>query len=288
MPAGFTEQAGWYINASVEVRNGVTRTTRGLVRLLPAIPAGGSFSDTLRDQVKRYVPAELQASMSGIVFRRYVGDGLIAQYIHGRGVETGRNGDSWFAAYLVDCGTTWQPIITAGTYEEAPKGVGFEMTINFELPKAINMVEPLLAAVRCAGGRNQPMLGTSDLVGHYYFGNGASGDYINIYTGQSSTHFVSYGGEYEFTNDGRVSYKYSSASNMGAGTNFAGESRKGTWRIEGDLVQIALEGRQLKSLRIAGLTTFSDAKIAVLIDAAKPAIPTMVGDGSDYYSTKRR
>ncbi len=288
VPPGFKQQAGWYSHESVENRGGIARTTRGLVSVLPPVSPRGNFTDALRDQVQRYLPNEIQPAMSSIIFRRYVGDGLVAQFVHGRGVETGHVGDSWFALYLIDCGTTWQPIVTAGTYEEAPKGAGFEMNIGFELPKAIDMVEPMLAAVRCDGARKQPIVAASDLSGHYYFGNGASMDYVHIYTGQTSTHFVSYGGEYDLRSDGRVTYTYSSASNQGAGTNFGGDGGKGTWRIDGDLLNIALDGRQVKSLRIAAVTTFPDAKVAVLIDGRNPTAPSLLGDSRDFYSTKKR
>ena len=223
-----------------------------------------------------------------MIFRRYVGDGLVAQYVHGQGPERERRGNSWFAAYLIDCGATWQPIITAGTYDEAPVGAGFDMNIGFALPQAIEMVEPLLAAVRCDGTRNQPIVAAADLAGHYYFGSGASMDYVHIHTGASSTQYVSYTGDYDLRPDGTAKYRYSSASNLGAGTNFAGDERAGTWRIDRDVVTISLNGRQPTALRIAGLHTFSDARIAVLIDAANAATPTHVGDARSFFSTKPR
>jgi hypothetical protein len=287
LPAGFKEQSGWYINEQIE-DGYVRKLTRGMVRVLPALPVAGHFQNSLLDQVKRYVPSELQGAMSTLVFRRYVGDGLVAHFVHGLGVERGRKGNSWFAAYLIDCGTTWQPLIVAATYDELPPGVGFEMNINFALPKALDLVEPLLAGVRCNGPRDQPIVDPAALAGHYYFGSGASMDYVQIYTGETSTRYISYAGEYDLRRDGTVSYEYSSAGSQGAGTTFAGDRGKGRWRIERDLLIISLEGRQPKSLRIAGVHTFPDAKVAVLIDSRKPTMPTTVNDGSEFFSTKKR
>ena len=113
-------------------------------------------------------------------------------------------------------------------------------------------------------------------------------DYIHIYTGASSTQFVSYGGEYDLRLNGTVTYKYSSASNLGVGTNFAGDSGVGIWQVDRDNLVIALQGRQVKTLRIAALQTLTDARIAVLLDAPKSAAPGNVTDPRSYYSTKKK
>jgi hypothetical protein len=259
------------------------------VRVLPAVPASNAnFNDVLRNQVKTYVPQELQASMSGLTYRRYVGDGLVAQYIQGQGIERGRKGNSWFVTYLIDCGATWQPLIVAATYDEHPPGAGFEMNIGFALPTAMNAVEPLLASVRCEGTKNQTIVDPATLAGHYYFGSGAAMDYVHVFTGASSTQYVSYAGEYDLRSNGTVAYRYSSAGNLGAGTTFAGDTGVGKWTIERDMLIIALNGRKPKALRIAALQNVGDARIAVLLDDGKLAAPTNVSDTREYYSTKQK
>ncbi|MBP9086975.1 MAG: hypothetical protein KBG15_12715, partial [Kofleriaceae bacterium] len=155
-------------------------------------------------------------------------------------------------------------------------------------PNAMDLVEPLLAGVRCAGPKYQAIVEPAMLAGHYYFGSGASMDYVNIFTGAGSTHYVAYSGEYDLRANGTVTYKYSSASNLGAGTAFAGDGGAGKWRIDRDMLVIALAGRQVKSLRIAALQNFNDARVAVLLDNAKPATPGNVGDSREYYSTKKK
>ena len=147
-------------------------------------------------------------------------------------------------------------------------------------------VEPLLAGVRCPGPRDLPLVDPAVLAGHYYFGSGASLDYITVATGATSTHFVSYAGEYDLRPDGTVTYSYGSASNQGAGTSFGSDGGDGRWTVERDLLVIALDRRPVKRLRIAGLTNYPDATIAVLLDEATAANPTTVGDGRTYYTTK--
>lgn len=287
MPPGFAERSGWYIAQNYNKDWSGETFTSGLVGVLPAVPAAGDLGTAARTAWATYVPPEIRASESRMVFRRRVGDGLIAHFVHGRGLEVNKKLESWFAMYVVDCGSRWQPVLVAATYEEVPSRVGSIMNIKVELPIAVAKAEPLLAALRCDGPKQQPIIAASSIAGHYYFGSGASQDYINVYTGAPSTQFVSYSGEYDLRADGTVSYLYSSASDRGTGTTFAGDKASGRWSVTDDLLVLELAGRAVKRMRIASITQFSDAKLMVVLGENQPTTPLTVENGQ-VLTTKRR
>lgn len=285
LPAGFRDNAGWYVTTKREQVWPGERLTSGLVRVLPPVAAGGDLGAATRDAWARYVPPEIRASESRLVFRRYVGNGLTAHFVHGRGVERNHKLESWFAMHVIDCGTTWQPVLIAATYDELPSTAGDIMNVRFQLPAALAMVEPLLATIRCAGPRDQPIVAAAAMAGHYYFGSGAYQQYVNVDTGATTSRSLSYAGEYDLASDGTATYKYSSASNNGGGTTFAGDGGRGRWVVAGDLLIIELAGKKPKRMRIASVTQLSDAKVAVLLDEGELANPVAVERGT-VYATK--
>jgi hypothetical protein len=293
-PQGWTQDAGWHIGSW---RDGGD-VTSALVRFLPAVTAGGSYSDALRAAWQRYIPTELTGRSGPMIFRRYVGNGLLAQFMIARGPEKDRSNDSMFSLYLIDCGAAWQPMVVAQTYQSS--GAGLDMSTGFSFPRSADIAETMLATVRCPGRVGQAIVDVASLAGDYHFGNGASMDWINIHTGASSTTFVSYGGRLNLKADGTFDYQYSSASNQGAGTTFAGVRANGTWKIEGDTLIVSYakydqgDGYRKKGerYRIASSMLFDDGnKLAILrwgTDYDRPVNAVTVTDPSTYYSTKQK
>ncbi|HRC59283.1 MAG TPA: hypothetical protein PKU97_25345 [Kofleriaceae bacterium] len=293
-PQGFTQDSGWHIGSW---RDG-NDVTSALVRFPPAVVAKGSYSDALRAAWQSYIPAELTGRASATVFRRYVGNGLFAQFMTARGPEKNRRNDSMFSLFLIDCGAAWQPMVVAQTYQS--EGAGIDMSTGFSFPRSADIAETLLATLRCPGPLGQPIVDVRSLAGNYHFGNGASMDWINVYTGATSTTFVSYGGRLHLKDNGTFDYEYSSASNQGAGTKFAGIRANGTWKIEGDTLLVTYakydQGDSYRKkgerYRIASSMLFDDGnKLTILrsgTDYDRPVNAVTVSDPSTYYSTKAK
>jgi hypothetical protein len=291
-PQGWIQDAGWHIG---RWRDG-NDVTSALVRFLPAVEASGSYSDALRAAWQRYIPVELIGRAGAVIFRRHLGKGLFAQFMTARGPEKGRANDSLFSLYLIDCGTAWQPMVVAQTYDSS--GVGLDMSTGFSFPRSADIAETMLATVRCPGRLGQPIVDMRSLAGNYHFGNGASMDWINIHTGASSTTFVSYGGRLNLKENGTFDYQYSSASNQGAGTTFAGIRANGTWKIEGDTLIVQYSAydqgdtyrKKGERYRIASSMLFDDGnKLAILRSGTDYDVPInaiTVADPSTYFSTK--
>lgn len=287
-PPEFRQDGTWYVATAQQTQwNGNVRTEGTYVRFPPAVPAQGDFGQALRAAWQQHTPAELAGTVSGLAFRRYVGDGLVAQFVHGRGTEKGHKYDSWFSLYLVDCGATWQPVVIASTYAESEGSAGDLIEVEQALPRALGRGEGFLAGLRCAGPTYPPIVDPPALAGHYHYGSGAFQQYVHIYTGSTSTHSVSYGGEYDLRADGTFAYRHSSATNLGAGTAFQGEEDTGRWVVERDLLVLTFTKlKRTKRLRIAGVNHFPDSRVAVLVDESKAINPTSVGHGSEVFTTK--
>jgi hypothetical protein len=213
-----------------------------------------------------------------------------AWFISGRGRETGRQADSLFTLYLLDCGKAWQPLLVAQTYEEPgnPVAAGVAFSANASYGRSAEMVEPFLAALRCPAGKGKPLVDRAALVGDYSFGSGASQMWVNIYTGATSMTAVSYGGTLNLKADGSYDYSFSGASGVVGAMNIQTDNARGRWDVQGDLLVLTRDNGKQTKYRIAGITQFpSGEKGAVFMHRLDlPVNPLTVTDGGDYYATK--
>ena len=288
------EKSSWYVCRS----NHYDDVTSGLIRFLPAVPAKGSFSDAIRKAWKEGVPAELADKASGMVFRRYIGDGLFCQFIFGKGVEKDKKYSTLFSVYLVDCGSMWQPVILAQTYETNGFSAGGDMSAGFSYPTSADWAELMMRTFKCPSAKGKPIADKSAVVGDYSYGSSSQLQWENIYTGASTMTFVSYGGTLNLKADGTFTYTFGSASGQVGATKFGSAKGSGTWRIENDLLitkyltydQGDSYKRNEERYRIAGVVSFTDgSKVTVLTsDLKKPINACTVGNSSDYYSTKKK
>lgn len=208
-PAPWREVGGWWVNEKLETRNVVTQAcTAAHVRFLPAIEAKGNMGDALRSLWKSDLPAEMEGKAGAMVYRRYVGNGLFAQFIFGMGQEKGRRTDTFFTLMLVDCGSYWQPVVIGQTYEDRGEVLsGESLTAGFSYPVSSAQAETLLSSFRCSGAPvDQPIAVPASLAGEYNFGNGSTMEWVNIYTGATSMTFVSYGGSLNLAANGTFTY----------------------------------------------------------------------------------
>jgi hypothetical protein len=284
----------WYIRSSGEV----AYNTSALIRFLPAVPAKGSFSDAIRKAWKEGVPAELADKASGMVFRRYLGDGLFSQFIFGKGIEKGRRYSTLFSLYMIDCGSMWQPVIIAQTWDTDGFTSGGEMSAGYSYPTSADWAELMLKTFKCPTAKGKQIADKASLVGDYSFGNQSQLQWENIYTGASTMTFVAYGGTLNLKGDGTFTYTYGSASGQVGAAKFGSAKGHGTWRIEGDLLitkyldynQGDNYKRTEEKYRIAGVVSFPDgSKVCVFPDdLKKPINACTIGNSSDYYSTKKK
>ncbi len=297
---GFTvaPPQGWSLNGSWYEKY-VERTertkSRALIRFPAAIIPKGNMGDALRSLWETQIPAEGKGRHSAIVFRRYVGERLHAQFIQGKFKEKGQAIETCFMLMLIDCKTHWQPVVIALTYESNEPGSSFSATYSY--PDTMQEAEEFLKGLRCAPAAGLPLVDRNALAGDYHYGSGANTWLQNVNTGATSMAFVSYGGTLNLKADGSFTYTFSSASNPGAGgTSFRGAKGSGTWAIGGDELICTFkeydqgDGYKVKEqrYRIGGVTIFQDGtKLAVLMSKMnRPVNIITTGDSADWYTTK--
>lgn len=294
------DKSPWYVSEYRDPRYGNNAdTTAANVRFLPAIPAGGSFSDALRAAWKQAVPAEFADKASNLTYRKLIGDGLVSQFVYSVGNEKGKTWPTLFAVYLIDCGATWQPVVVAHVWIPVDKfPIGGEMMAQYSFPRSADMIEAFLKTIRCEGMKPRNVIDKDALVGAFNFGNSASMDYVNIYTGATvATNFVSYGGTLTLHKDGTFDYLYSSASGQVGNAKFGKIVGKGTWSINGDILTTKYSlydqgdayHREMDQYRIGAVVTFSDGeKGCILMDIKKPVNPCTVTAKEEFYTTKKK
>ena len=300
LPTGWAQQDVWMVKT---VADGSTFTS-GMARLVPAVTPGPGVGQILADTWNQYIPKELAGKFGGIIYRRYIGDKVPCYFIVGSGREKDREADSIFMVMLVDCEKYWQPIVLAQTYEDTGQfRVGVEMSARFSYNKSSEYLEEYLATIKCADTRGKALFDKSALVGDFGYGSYASMDYVNVYSGASSSSYVSYGGTLNLKADGTFDYTYGGASSSyGSAAQFGGQKGNGTWSIQGDILTLnyskfeqfrngIVDSYKLKEkkFRVGGATTFSDGvKIVILKDKLDlPMTWGNLGDKSDWYSTKK-
>ncbi len=295
VPDGWKQNSGWYV---AESRNG-SDLAMAQVRIVPAMPATGTFSDALRTAWKKYVPEEFQAKASGMIFRRYVGDGLFAQFVCGKAEEKGKSWSTLFTVFLIDCGQAWQPVVVAQTWEDlATKNpLGGSMSAEFSFPGTADLAEAFLKTLTCPGARGKPFADKASLVGDFFYGSYSSLQFENVYTGATTTTVVSYGGSLSMKEDGSFADTFGSASGQAGAPQIRSARGKGKWTIEGDLLVLAYSEydqgdsyvRKEKKYRIAGIVVFPDGeRVLVLKDLLdQPVNAVTVMNRSEYFSTKK-
>ena len=300
LPAGWVQKDSWMMKT---VADG-TRFTSGLARLLPAVTPGTGVGQILGDLWAKHVPQELAGKNGGIIYRRYVGAGVPAYFIVGAGREKGRDADSIFTIMLVDCNSHWQPIVMAQTYEETGDfRVGVEMSARFSVNTTAAYLEEYLATIKCDATKGKALFDKSSLVGEFGYGSYASMDYVNVYSGASSTSYTSYGGKLNLKADGTFEFTYGGASSSyGGAAQFGGQKGSGTWTIVGDILTLnyakfeqfrngMVDSYKLKEkkYRVGSSTNFSDGvKIIILKDRLDLSMSWVnLAEKSDWYSTKK-
>lgn len=288
-PVGFAQNQGWWVTTKEEARWKYTIITAGMALPLAGIAPAADAGAALRSLWAASMPPEAKNEASGLVYRRFVGDGLLAYYLHGNGII---NGDQptghWFTLYLVDCGDSWEPLVVGSIYKHTTTGGWFSESVGQGMADGLASVEPLLATLRCAGSRNRQIVPPDQVVGHYHYGNGASQMYVNVYTGSTSSYNLAYSGDYDLRADGTLAYQHSSASGYNGATNFQGEESGGRWSVTGDLLVLEMTSlRRTKRFRIASVTNFPNEKVMILLDENQRADPDTVRRGQ-YLTTKSK
>lgn len=293
VPSGWQQQSGWYVHVTDRVGD----VSRALVRIPPAIPARGNFSQALYEQWDIQIPKEGKGKAGGIIFRRYTGDGLPTHFVSGLVREPGRDVDTAFVLFLIDLKTHWQPVVVALTFDSDFKpGMGFNAP--YEQAGAMVQAENFLATFRCPPARGGALVSMEALAGDYAFGSGASQNWVNVYTGATSMTFVSSGGDLNLKPNGTFTYRFVSASGAVGATVVRNAKGSGRWTIQGDTLVCTFteydqgDGYKVKEhrYRIAAVMQYPDGnKMAVLIlNKEGPINPYTVGDSSNWFSTKKK
>jgi hypothetical protein len=297
MPEGWVEKDGWLSCNQVYLR---TDRIGAHVRMLPAVKATGDLGATLRQLWEANMPTELKGKVSGMVFRRYLGDGLPAFFVFGEGQIEGQQADSLYSLYIVDCGGMWQPFVVAQTWSDPdtkfPAGASYSASLSYGT--SADVAEVFFRGIKCPSAKGRPLVDKSAIVGDYSYGSSSTMQWENIYTGASSMTVLSSGGTLNFAANGTFTYTFSSANSVGGATKFAGQKGNGTWTLKGDIVTCHWkffdqgDGYQAKDYvyRVAGVISYADgSKVLVLKDKLDlPINAVTVRDSSDYYTTKKK
>lgn len=294
-PAGWQQSGAWLVKRAPSVANSTDSFAIANVRFAAPIPASGNIGTALYQLWEKEIPAELKGRAGGMVYRRYIGDGLVSNFVFGKGRETDHKSDTVFTIYLIDCKTHWQPVIVALTYED---NISFavQMSADFSYSTSAALAEEVLATVSCQPAKGLPLIDQKALAGDYKFGSGSNMNWVNVYTGATAMSFVTYGGDLFLKPDGTFIYNFSSASGQVGATTYGKANGKGKWVIQGDILVCTFtqydqgQGNQqgkVYKYKVAGLTQFQDGtKVAVLLDKLE-TVPncSTVGDSSNWYST---
>lgn len=298
LPEGWVEENGWISCRQVYLTDDLIGAN---VRMLPAIKATGDLGATIRDLWQKNLPEELKGKASGMVFRRYIGDGLPAHFIFGQGQVTGQQADSLYSLYIVDCGAYWQPFVVAQTWHDPdtaqPLGTMFSAPLSFGT--SADLAEVFFRTLKCPSGKGRALIDKTAIVGDYSFGSHSQLQWENIYTGASTMTFVSYGGTLNFAANGTFTYTYSSASGQVGAARFGGQKGNGKWTLQGDILTCRFSAFEQSDgaykateyvYRVAGVITYTDG-VKVLVLKQKLDMPinaVSVRDSSDYYTTKKK
>jgi len=287
-PAGWVQEGDWHLFRKVEDNSGLRTVRTAWVRFPPSIEPAGDLGSALGKLWKEVVPAELAGRHSSMVYRRYVGDGLHAQFIHGIGREKDRKSDSLYSLYLLDLGSRWQPVVAAQTYDSS-SGSGIEMAAGYSYGESADLVETFLATLRCPAAKGRALVSKEALVAGYEYGSGATLQWENLYTGATAMTVASGGGTLDLKADGSFAYSFGGASGVVGALRFASDTDQGTWEAKGDLLLLTSTTGKVRKYRIAGLTTFPDGvKVAVLLSRLDgPVNAVTTGNKRDWFSTKK-
>ncbi|MCW5947407.1 MAG: hypothetical protein KIT74_10315 [Fimbriimonadales bacterium] len=298
-PSGWQKSGNWWVGSKIEATGSGDTKTSALVMLLPARPASGNMGDALRQIWREYLPKGLEGRAGGMVYRRYVGDGLFGQFIFGSGREEGRRSDTLYTVMMIDCGNEWQPVIIAQIFEDlAVIKTGEAVMARASFPESALIAEQFLGSFRCASAKGKPIVSQDSLAAYYHYGSSGHMQWENIYTGATAMTVVTYGGELNLKSDGTFTYRFVSASGV-VGVLRTGQARgSGSYAIQGDLLICTFQeydqgdGHKVKELRyrIAGLTQFEDgSKVAVLMsDLNLIPCATTLGNSADWFTTKKK
>lgn len=293
----FTPPEGWVVDgawhAFRKAENARTRNVRSaLVRFPASIEAGRDMGLTLGTLWKQLVPAEMAGRHSTMVYRRYVGDGLPAQFIHGVGREKDRKSDSLYSLYLIDLGARWQPVVVAQIYDDPDNAfeTSVEMAAGYSFGDTAAIAETFLATLRCPSAKGRTLVSKEALAGEYQYGSDAMLQWENIYTGATSMTITSGGGTLNLKPDGTFAYSFGGAAGVVGQLKFASDTDQGTWDVKGDLLVLSSTTGKERKYRVAGLTTFTDGvKVAVLLSRLDAAVNAVTGGTrSDWYSAKKK
>ncbi|MCU0317119.1 MAG: hypothetical protein MUC92_11055 [Fimbriimonadaceae bacterium] len=260
LPKGFEQKENWY-SAEMKVDSGIGGVH---IRFWPAIPAQGDINQALL-QMSQMMTPPMDSQNATMIYRRRVGNGLLASYRVIRGKERGRRPETQFTLMLIDCGSHWQPVITAQTFRSPDDVPATWQSVDenqayMRWPEVLPALEGFLSTFRCPGHENKPMLTQKDVVGSFSYGTGSSTGWINTFTGATFNTVVAYAVFYDFKANGTYDYRFQGATGVGVGT-ITTDRDSGRWRIEGDF--LVTEGNKWKTSHRVG-AVFSQGTNKVL------------------------
>ena len=274
-PPGWTSEAGWQIHRA--------GATAACVRLLPLRPAAANIGTALRDLWLKEVPKELADAYSTMIYRRRVGDGLLAYFVCGAGREAGRKADTLFSVHVVVCGGQWQPVIVALTYDPTAAAPERE-----PYAACAARAEAFLASFRCPAGLGRGFASRESLVGDYAYGSRAALD--GVRSGTIDGPDLDVGGTLSLRADGSYVYAFQGNSLAADALGLHRRADAGVWSVEDDRLLLTPDSGGPRRYRIAGLTQFTAGpKVAVLLSPPDlPANAVTLGRRADWFSTKAK
>lgn len=299
MPQGWAKRGNWIAkDLNDPLWDGHVNSHTMLVQFLPARPAQGNVGQAIAEIWDSFLPAEAKGKQTGVVFRRFVGDGLIGQFIFGRVREKERDTDTLYTLMMVDCKTHWQPVLFAQIYTDntAIRSTAQFMT-STSFQKSIVFFEEMVATFRCPPAKGQPLVTREALAGNYTYGSTSTLWTEHRITGSVDMNYTASSGTFNLKPDGTFTWTMGGQSRQYGGVSTFMIRAAGKWSIQGDILYVQYSmydqgdsfTKKDNRYKIAGLTSFSDGvKVAVLLDDWEYAVnPLTVNAKDDWYSTKK-
>ncbi len=277
VPKGFVQSGNWHVKTIVSEVQGRKTYTSLHFRLVDPVPAKGNMGDTLFGLGKTSLPSNIPVGT--VVLRRYVGAGLPAWFLVGRGREEGRKADTLFSLFLIDLGTAWQPLVVAQTYEDPDGTDGSAIAASGaqSFAKSAQLAEEALKDVTCPGVVSNGLATVGALVGEYSFGKASDVAWEKMSVGAMPLSPATGSGSLKLSADG--TYRWAEAGKP---------DETGKWEFFKDLLALSPDGGEARKLRLAALSRFaSGEKLLILLDRLDDPVNALtVGRLDGYFLTK--
>lgn len=216
--------------------------------------------------------------------RRFVANGARAWFSSAAILAPNAKEKSLVSLYLVEADDRLEPLVVLQEFSsELPTYAGAQFSWDTTHP----LVEELIKGLE-GSPVGLPLVDDAEVAGAWKYSSGASMDYVNIVTGSTSFSAVSSSTWYDFGADHDFTYRFSSANTNLGSTTFAGETDRGVWRVEHDLLIVEGEQRTRRFFIVgAGLGPKGQRVLSLMPEGSWSLYPGAIASRAEHYEPER-